>query len=121
MKSSTFKISDFYIQLDFADSDVNSMSLLPSMAPFHTTEPSDDLLFRLTVDDTLRPVKERKLVRDFDTGNGITIVQTRRYSEILDKRGAQGSLLGIGRECIKNIFENIHEESVRQQMEIFNK
>ena len=53
--------------------------------------------------------------------NGMTIVQTRRYSEILDKRGAQGSLLGIDTECIKNIFEHIHEESVRQQMEIINK
>ena len=53
--------------------------------------------------------------------SGMTIVQTRRYSEILDKRGAQGSLLGIDTQCIKNIFEHIHEESVRQQMEIINK
>ena len=53
--------------------------------------------------------------------NGMTIVQTRRYSEILDKRGAQGSLLGIDTVCIKNIFEHIHEESVRQQMEIINR
>lgn len=53
--------------------------------------------------------------------HGMAIVQTKRYSEILDKRGAQGSLMGIDPECVKNIFEHIHEESVRQQMEIINK
>jgi chorismate mutase len=53
--------------------------------------------------------------------NGMTIVQTKRYSEILDKRAAQGSLKGIVAECIKKIFESIHEESVRQQMDLINK
>jgi chorismate mutase len=60
-------------------------------------------------------------IGEYKKENGMTIVQTRRYSEILDKRGAQGSLLGIDTVCIKNIFEHIHEESVRQQMEIINK
>ncbi len=53
--------------------------------------------------------------------HGMTVVQTSRYSEILDKRGAQGALLGIGPDCIKQIFESIHEESVRQQVEVINK
>ena len=52
--------------------------------------------------------------------HGMTILQTARYSEILDKRGAQGSLLGIDPECIKKIFESIHEASVNQQMKIIN-
>ncbi|MCR4592470.1 MAG: bifunctional 3-deoxy-7-phosphoheptulonate synthase/chorismate mutase type II [Bacteroidaceae bacterium] len=60
-------------------------------------------------------------IGEYKKENGLTVVQTRRYSEILDKRGAQGSLLGIDTQCIKNIFEHIHEESVRQQMEIINK
>ena len=60
-------------------------------------------------------------IGEYKKENGMTIVQTRRYSEILDKRGAQGSLLGIDTVCIKNIFEHIHEESVRQQMEIINR
>lgn len=53
--------------------------------------------------------------------HGMTIVQTSRYTEILDKRGAQGSLIGIDSDFVKSIFEHIHEESVRQQMEIINK
>lgn len=52
--------------------------------------------------------------------HGMTILQTARYSEILDKRGAQGALLGIASDCIKSIFESIHEESVNQQMKIIN-
>ena len=51
----------------------------------------------------------------------MTIVQTKRYTEILSKRGAQGVLCGMSSDFMKTIFEAIHEESVRQQVEIFNK
>jgi len=49
------------------------------------------------------------------------ILQTSRYSEILEKRGSQGALCGLDAEFVMKIFEAIHEESVRQQMEIINK
>lgn len=52
--------------------------------------------------------------------HGMTILQTARYAEIIDKRGAQGSLCGIDTNCTRQIFESIHAESVRQQMEILN-
>ena len=57
----------------------------------------------------------------FKKEHDMTILQTGRYNEILDKRGAQGSLCGMDSEFIKKVFEAIHEESVRQQMEIINK
>ena len=57
----------------------------------------------------------------FKKEHGMTVLQTGRYTEILEKRGAQGALCGIGADCIKEIFEAIHEESVRQQLEIINK
>ena len=50
----------------------------------------------------------------------MTIVQTNRYNEILDKRGAQAALCGMSPEFAAQIFEHIHEESVRQQLEILN-
>lgn len=53
--------------------------------------------------------------------HNMTIVQTGRYTEILDKRGAQGVLCGMSADFMKSIFEAIHEESVRQQIEIMNK
>lgn len=53
--------------------------------------------------------------------HNMTIVQTGRYTEILDKRGAQGVLCGMSSDFIKCVFEAIHEESVRQQIEVLNK
>lgn len=53
--------------------------------------------------------------------HNMTVLQTSRYNEILDKRGAQGSLYGMDTKFIKEIFEAIHEESVRQQIEIINR
>ena len=52
--------------------------------------------------------------------HNMTVLQHLRYSEILDKRGAQGALCGMGADFVKKIFESVHEESVRQQMEIIN-
>lgn len=53
--------------------------------------------------------------------HNMTVLQTQRYKEILDKRGAQGAMCGMSAEFAAKIFEHIHEESVRQQMEIINK
>ena len=52
--------------------------------------------------------------------HNMTVLQTSRYNEILDKRGAQGVLCGMDSDFIKSVFEEVHEESVRQQMEIIN-
>jgi chorismate mutase len=52
--------------------------------------------------------------------HNMTVLQTARYGEILDKRGAQGSLCGMDADFVRKIFEGVHEESVRQQMEIVN-
>ena len=53
--------------------------------------------------------------------HNMTVLQASRYNEILSKRGAQGALMGMGPEFVAKVFESIHEESVRQQMEIINK
>lgn len=52
--------------------------------------------------------------------HNMTVFQANRYSEILDKRGAQGALLGMSPEFIAQVFEHVHEESVRQQVDIIN-
>ena len=53
--------------------------------------------------------------------HNMTVLQANRYNEILEKRGAQGALCGMSAYFIAQIFEGIHEESVRQQLEIINK
>ena len=56
----------------------------------------------------------------FKKEHGMTILQTGRYNEILEKRGAQGEACSMSADFIRHIFEAIHEESIRQQMEIIN-
>ena len=53
--------------------------------------------------------------------HNMTVLQASRYNEILSKRGVQGSLCGMAPDFVAKVFENIHEESVRQQIEIINK
>ena len=74
MESNHFRIANLDITIRFADTSVNSMALLPSFIPFRQEEEATKPLFTLTVDDSTRPVKQKSLVKDFDTGNGHTLV-----------------------------------------------
>ena len=76
MKVNLFRIAELDISIIFSDSQVNGMHLLASFEPFRIATTNNPKLFRLTIDDTLRPVpKEHKQnIRTFDTGNGDTIV-----------------------------------------------
>ena len=75
-----FCVAGHRLLIRFTGQGDNSIGLLPSFAPFASGDGASggdapgDLLFTLTVDDSLRPARERKLVRAFDTGNGDTIV-----------------------------------------------
>ncbi len=77
MSNSThfFRIAELNISITFMESKFNSMALLPSFKNF-STQPTDDVFFNLTVHKNLsfdnNQSKER--IRDFDTGNGITVV-----------------------------------------------
>ena len=67
--------------------------------------------------------KRMRVCREIGTykkEHNMTVLQTNRYNEILDKRAAQASLCGMSPEFAAQIFEHIHEESVRQQLEILN-
>ena len=50
----------------------------------------------------------------------MTVRQATRQNEILENRGAQASLCGMNPEFAAQVFEHIHEESVRQQLDIVN-
>ena len=52
--------------------------------------------------------------------HNMTVLQAARYNEILEKRGAQGALCGMDADFVAKVFEGIHQESVRQQIEIIN-
>lgn len=68
--------------------------------------------------------KRMRICREIGTfkkEHDMTVLQPVRYNEILEKRGAQGILCGMDAEFVKKVFVAIHEESVRQQLEIINR
>lgn len=74
-KSHFFNIAELDIKITFNGSDYNSIMLLPSFAPFETTEESENLFFHLVVDDSLQPVRDgADRIDCFETGNGDIIV-----------------------------------------------
>ena len=95
-----FRIAEFGVQIIFKGESTNSMDMLPSFAPFRVNELNDgDILFKLIVDDSLSPAPklQRERIKDFDTGNGITIVDQLSdggYQYIIkDIKGAECCLL----------------------------
>ena len=96
----------------------DNIDLTSSLA---TLRKSIDEIDNDLIDLLARRMAISREIGQYKKDNGLTVVQTKRYSEILDKRAAQGSLKGIDAGCIKNIFEHIHEESVRQQIEVVSK
>lgn len=77
------------------------------------------------VDNQLMELLARRMevcreIGHYKKEHNMTVLQTSRYNEILEKRGVQGSLTGMSPEFVAKVFENIHEESVRQQIEIVN-
>ena len=67
--------------------------------------------------------KRMRVCREIGTykkEHNMTVLQPTRYNEILDKRGAQGALFQMDSSFVKIVFEAVHQESVRQQIEIIN-
>ena len=52
--------------------------------------------------------------------HNMPILQSPRYSEILEKRSSMGLQMDLNPDFVKEILKSIHEESVRQQMIVMN-
>jgi len=91
-----------------------------------TTESLTELRKQIDeMDDQLLEVlaKRMRISREIGTykkEHNMQILQTKRYSEILEDRIEQAIKFGIDGDCMKKILETIHEESVRQQMTVMN-
>lgn len=59
-------------------------------------------------------------VGQFKKEHNVSVLQTDRYNEILEKRGVQGTMCGLGKDFVQSIFKLIHEESVLQQTSLIN-
>ncbi|ALM50719.1 cytochrome C4 [Flavobacterium psychrophilum] len=66
---------------------------------------------RMAVADEIGALKKEK---------NVAVLQSQRWTEILDKMIAQGAGKGLGEDFIKNIFKAIHQESIIHQEKIIN-
>lgn len=73
------------------------------------------------IQELAKRMRVAREIGTFKKENSITVLQSHRYSEILEKRASQAAQCGMSEEFLMKILEAIHEESVRQQIEIFNK
>lgn len=78
------------------------------------------------LDDRLVEILGKRLgicrqIGEYKKENNMQVLQAVRYNEIMEDRVKLAKHLGIGEDCMEKILETIHEESVRQQMEIINR
>jgi len=61
-----------------------------------------------------------KDIGQYKRQNNLTILQLERYNEIVQRTEALANILGVDKQYVSSIFEQIHQESIRVQTEIFN-
>ena len=107
--------------LDFILSKLVVRELAPTTESLETLRRHIDEIDNNLMELLAKRMRISREIGQYKLEHNMTVVQTRRYNEILDKRGAQGVLCGMAPEFVKSVFEDIHEESVRQQIELMNK
>lgn len=89
-----------------------------------TTESLTELRSQIDrIDDQLLELLTRRMRVSRDIGqykkeHNMPILQTQRYEELLARRADQAEQMGMDREFMRTVLQAIHEESIRQQMEI---
>jgi chorismate mutase len=92
-----------------------------------STEDLSDLRKQIDeLDDQLLELLAKRMrisreIGTFKKEHNMIVVQTDRYDEILQKRISQAESMGMNPDFMHTVLEAVHEESVRQQIEILNK
>lgn len=75
-------------------------------------------------DELLQLLGQRMKIADnigeFKKNNDITILQTNRWNEILERAFRKGEGLGLSREFITKYFDAVHMESINHQNKVMN-
>lgn len=94
-----------------------------------TTQTTESLtLLRQQIDqidnDLLEALSKRMCISreigQYKKEHSMPVVQTGRYDDILNSRAAAAEELGMNGDFMKTVYQAIHEESVRQQIEVLN-
>ena len=75
-------------------------------------------------DELMQILGQRMKVADqigqYKKDNNVTILQTNRWNEILERAFKKGDKLGLSKEFITKYFDAVHMESINHQNKIFN-
>jgi len=75
-------------------------------------------------DELMQILGQRMKIADqigkYKKENNITILQTNRWNEILERAIAKGEKLGLSQEFITKYFDSVHMESINHQNKIMN-
>jgi chorismate mutase len=75
-------------------------------------------------DELLQLLGQRMKIADkigeFKKNNSVTILQTSRWNEILERAMAKGAVLGLSPEFITKYFDAVHMESISHQNKVMN-
>lgn len=73
------------------------------------------------IDILAQRMKVAEQIGQFKKDNNITILQTNRWNEILEKIFEKGEQLGLSKEFLSQYFDAVHMESINHQNKIMNK
>lgn len=78
------------------------------------------------LDDELMEILSQRMrvaekIASYKKENNITILQTSRWNEILNRACEKAEQLGLSKEFITKYFDAVHMESINHQTKIFNK
>ena len=79
-----------------------------------------DVLDNELVDALARRMALSRKIGKYKKENNVTILQIRRWKKILKEQTAHGSLNGFDEKFIKQLFELIHDESIKNQTDVMN-
>ena len=65
-------------------------------------------------------MKVAEKIGQYKKENNITILQTRRWNEILDRACKKGDKMGLTREFVTKYLDAVHMESINRQNKVFN-
>jgi chorismate mutase len=65
-------------------------------------------------------MKVAQKIGEYKKNNDITILQTNRWNEILDRAVAKGNNLGLSDEFVTKYMDAVHMESINQQNKVMN-
>jgi chorismate mutase len=65
-------------------------------------------------------MKVAEKIAEYKKENNITILQTNRWNEILNRACQRAEKLGLSREFITKYFDAVHMESISHQTKVFN-